>query len=48
MGIKQKVILSENFKFLWHFSIQTDHAIEFQRLDLVLIKRIELAKFCSF
>ena len=30
---------SENCKFLWHFSIQTDHAIEFQRLNLVLVNK---------
>lgn len=34
--------IENNFKsehFLWHFSIQTDYAIEFQRLDLVLVNK---------
>lgn len=39
MGMKQNKFKSENCKFLWHFSIQTDHAKEFQRLDLVLVNK---------
>ena len=32
----------EDYKILWDFSIQTDHVIEIQRPDLVLVDKNEI------
>ena len=35
----EHVLESEDYKMLWDFSIQTDHVIEAQRLDLAVVDK---------
>ena len=37
----EHVLENEGYKILWHFSIQTDHVIEAQRPDLVVVDKKE-------
>ena len=43
----ESVLENEDFKTLWNFSIQTDHVIEAQRPDLVLVDK-EICKIIDF
>ena len=37
----ESVLENEDYKILWHFSIQTDHVIEAWRPDLVVVDKKE-------
>ena len=37
--MKMKILENEDCKILWDFSIQTDHVIEAQRPDLVVVDK---------
>ena len=37
----ESVLQNEDYKFLWHFIIQTDHVIEARRPDLVVVDKKE-------
>ena len=41
MNMSQSVLENEDYKILWDFSIQTDHVIETQRQDLVVVDKKE-------
>ena len=46
---RESVLENENYKILWDFSIQTDHVIEAQRPDLVLVdKKERICKIIDF
>ena len=46
---QESVLESEDYKILWDFSIQTDHVIEAQRPDLVLVdKKERICKIIDF
>ena len=38
----ESVLVNEDYKILWDFSIKTDHVIEAQRKDLVVVDKKEL------
>ena len=38
----ESVLENEDYKILWDFSIKTDHVIEAQRKDLVVVDKKEL------
>ena len=45
----ESVLENEDYKILWDFSIQTDHVIEAQRPDLVVVdKKERLCKIIDF
>ena len=37
--VPQSILVNENYKLLWDFSIPTDHHIEARRPDLVLVDK---------
>ena len=48
MSMSQKVLENEDYKILQDFSIQTDHVIEAQRPDLVLVDKGIICKIIDF
>ena len=40
----ESVLQNEDYKILWDFSIQTDHVIEAQKPDLVVVDKREVVK----
>ena len=44
----ESVLENEDYKILWGFSIQTDHVIEAQRPDLVLVDKERICKIIDF
>ena len=44
----ESVLVSEDYKILWDFSIQTDHVIEAQRPDLVIVDKKRTCKIIDF
>ena len=48
MNMSQSVLENEDYKILWDFSIQTDHVIETQRPDLVVVDKERSCKIIDF
>ena len=44
----ESVLESEDWKILWDFSIQTDHVVEAQRPDLVVVDKMRTCKVIDF
>ena len=44
----ENVLENEDYKILWDFSIQTDHVIEAQRTDLVVVDKDKTCKTIDF
>ena len=44
----ESVLENEDYKILWDFSIQTDHVIEAQRPDLVVVDKERICKIIDF
>ena len=40
----ESVLENEDYKILWDFSIQTDHVIEAQSLDMIVVDKREVVK----
>ena len=44
----ESVLENEDYKIFWDFSIQTDHVIEDQRLDLTVVDEGRTCKIINF
>ena len=44
----ESVLENEDYKILWDFSIKTDHVLEVQRPDLVVVDKERICKIIDF
>ena len=44
----ENALENEDYKILWDFSIQTDHVIEAQRPDLIVVDKEKSCKIIDF